>query len=110
MESKPSSNPILEELNRTLETCPEGIPDSKAWADKYNFDHTLVVGICKSEVVLQKIAMSDPKTINVTTLSAEAKDILANGTPEFKIYHALPAGFFLNFCFTIFPPDFSHLR
>jgi len=79
-------------LNEYLTEHPEGIKDSKGWSDFNRFNHTSVVGFSKSESVLQRLSMSDPKSVNVITLSQEALQVLGLGSPEFLVFQQIPEG------------------
>jgi len=79
---------IIDELNNSLTS--QNVIDLREWAELNKFDYPTVTGIAMSEVVSKKLIMSEPKSVTVTTLSNEAKEILEKGSPEINVYRGIP--------------------
>lgn len=68
----------------------ESIADSYAFALEQNISHEVVVGVMKS-LLTDAFVASQELTTSFYVLTEEAKSFLAQGSPEVRVFNAIPA-------------------
>lgn len=81
---------IVEAINKALTEGP--ITNTKSWADSQGFSHDEVVGVAKSETAHERLTMSQPVTEDMYDTTDEGKVVLAEGSPEARLFAAVPEG------------------
>lgn len=72
-----------------VETGAHTIGNSKAWARAQGVPHDVVVGCAKSLAASNVVNLAQSDVVELT-LTAEGREVLEQGAPEFRLWSALP--------------------